>query len=77
MENLTVYSTNGNLVLNSKPVVEFKTALEITEQGECIKEWESSKHAGEALNIAPDLIRAAARGVQKTAGGFIWEYKEN
>jgi hypothetical protein len=50
---------------------------QLNEQGECIKEWESSKHAGEALNIAPDLIRAAARGVQKTAGGFIWKYKEN
>jgi hypothetical protein len=50
---------------------------QLNEQGECIKEWESSKHAGEALNIAPDLIRAAARGVQKTAGGFVWKYKEN
>ena len=47
---------------------------QLNEQGECIKEWESSKHAGEALNIAPDLIRAAARGVQKTAGGYRWVY---
>jgi len=40
-----------------------------------IKEWESSKLAGNELNIHPDLIRAAARGIQKTAGGYIWEYK--
>lgn len=34
MEKITLDSTGGNLVLNSKPVVEFKTALEIAGQGE-------------------------------------------
>jgi hypothetical protein len=34
MEKITLDSTNGNLVVNAKPVVEFKTALEIAGYGE-------------------------------------------
>jgi hypothetical protein len=34
MENLTVYSTNGNLIQHSKPTVTVETAVEIAGQGE-------------------------------------------
>jgi hypothetical protein len=34
MENLTLYSTNGNLIQNLKPIVTVETALEIAGQGE-------------------------------------------
>lgn len=39
-----------------------------------IKDWESAKIAGETLNISPALIRDAALGKQKTAGGYKWTY---
>ena len=34
MENLTLYSTNGNLIQHSKPTVTVETAVEIAGQGE-------------------------------------------
>jgi|LakMenE01Jun11ns_1017448.scaffolds.fasta_scaffold9636685_2 hypothetical protein len=34
MENLTVYSTNGNLIQHSKPIVTVETEVEIAGQGE-------------------------------------------
>lgn len=34
MENLTVYSTNGNLIEHSKPIVTIETEVEIAGQGE-------------------------------------------
>lgn len=41
-----------------------------------IKEWGSPKEAGKALGLDSVNIRAAARGKQNTAYGFIWEYKK-
>jgi hypothetical protein len=34
MENLKIYSTNGNLIQHSKPTVTVETAVEIAGQGE-------------------------------------------
>jgi hypothetical protein len=42
--------------------------------GNIIKNWDDAPTAGAVLNIAPDLIRTAANGKQKTAGGFKWEW---
>jgi hypothetical protein len=39
-----------------------------------LQDWEDAKTAGEILNIKPALIRDAAIGKQKTAGGYKWQY---
>lgn len=41
-----------------------------------IKEWESAAEAGRQLNILRQTISNACRGKQKTAGGYVWRYKQ-
>jgi hypothetical protein len=43
---------------------------------EYIKTFNSSREAGEFLNKNPQSIRDAASGIQKTAYGFKWEYRD-
>lgn len=43
--------------------------------GTFIKEWESIKDASEKLNVQPTSISECCNGKRKTAGGFIWEFK--
>ncbi len=45
-------------------------------QGNFIKEWTSQSEAGRFYNIDSTGIYACCRGKQKSAGGFIWKYKE-
>jgi len=56
---------------NSKPVLQYD------KQGNLIKEWESVKNASFELKINPSVIAGNARnnGVNKSAGGYIWRYK--
>jgi hypothetical protein len=54
-----------------------KKIIQLNKQGEFIKEWSSQKIAGKKLNIIPSDISACCRGKQKTAGGYIWKFKEN
>lgn len=42
-------------------------------QGNFIREWKSSKHAGEELKIDSGDITACRREKKKSAGGFIWK----
>ena len=42
--------------------------------GNFIKQYPSSRIAGNALGIYPTGIRSVCRGERKTAGGFKWEY---
>lgn len=49
-------------------------------QGNFIKEWESSKQAGESFESRNTNVIASAKGKTTTAHGFIWRYinpKEN
>lgn len=41
-----------------------------------IKEWESATDAGRILGINSRNIASVCRGKRKSAGGFLWEYKE-
>jgi hypothetical protein len=41
--------------------------------GVFLKQWDSSKVAGNTLNIDPGDISSCRRGEKKSAGGFIWE----
>lgn len=40
-----------------------------------IKEWESIKEAATELGIQRGDISMVVKGRNKTAGGFIWKYK--
>ena len=50
--------------------------LQYDKNGKFIKEWGSGKEAGDELGISPKNISHVVRGQRKTAGGFIWKYKE-
>lgn len=52
-----------------KPVIQYDL------NNNYIKEWESSKEAGNVLNLDSVNIRAAARGKQETSYGYKWKYK--
>ncbi len=42
-----------------------------------MKEYDTITIASKELNIDNSTIVKCARGKRKTAGGFIWKYKEN
>ena len=49
--------------------------LQYSAKGVLLKEWKSTKEAGEILNIIKESITRCLKGVSKSAGGFIWKYK--
>lgn len=55
-----------------------KIILQYDLEGNFIKKWESVKEASVALNINYSCIGSCAKGRKwyKTAGGFIWKFKE-
>lgn len=53
-----------------------KKAVQCDLQGKPIKEWQSIKEASEETKIERRNINACCRGKRKTAGGYIWKYKE-
>lgn len=59
------------LSTTAKPVKQYDLAWNF------IKEWESMKMAGRALNISDSGIWLACKAVYLTAWGFIWEYSNN
>jgi group I intron endonuclease len=54
---------------NSKPIRQY------TKQGTFVRDWESTKQAGESLGIQRTDITQCCKGRNKSAGGFIWKYK--
>lgn len=44
--------------------------------GEILKEWASIKEAAISLSIDPSSMTKVCKGKKKSAGGFIWKYKE-
>lgn len=53
-----------------------KTVLQYDLQGNFIKEWESGTEVARQLNINQRNISACCLRKKKTAGGYIWRYKE-
>ena len=56
---------------HSKPVLQYDL------NGNFIKEWPSSKEAGNELKISAGNIRSVCAGQRKTCANFIWKYKED
>lgn len=55
----------------SRPIVQ------LSDTGEAIKEFPSVSAASRELNINAKCIRDAAKGYQKHAGGYCWQYTSN
>ena len=53
-----------------------KSVIQYTKDGQFIKEWNGATEAGKFLNIKGGDITNTCKQRQKTAGGFIWEYKK-
>ena len=56
--------------VNNKVILQYDT------EGNFIKEWESQGDAGKALNIHYGSISSCCLGKTKTAGGYVWKFKE-
>jgi len=50
--------------------------LQYKKEGEFIREWNSQKEAALTLKVHHTNISNCLAGRQKTAGGFIWKYKD-
>ena len=50
--------------------------LQFTKDGTFIKEWQSAVEAQRKLRIWQQHICACCKGKRKTAGGFVWRYKD-
>lgn len=70
-ENIRKAYTETNTVnVHSTAIIQY------TLQGEKIREWDKIKDAAEEVNINRSTISRALRGINKSAGGYIWKYKE-
>jgi group I intron endonuclease len=55
----------------------YKPLLQFDKDEKLIREWDSGIEAGRTLGIHKNCISACLRGKQRTAGGFIWKYKNS
>lgn len=53
-----------------------KRVLQYTLDGQFVKEWDSITQASQTLNVRHSGISFVLIGRGKTAGGFIWKYKD-
>ena len=53
-----------------------KYVIQYTKSGQLIKEWKGVREVGRSLNIAYSNIAACCQGKLKSAGGYVWKYKE-
>lgn len=54
-----------------------KNILQYDINGSFIKEWKSAKNVQENLGICRSSICRVCKGKGKSAGGFLWRYKNN
>lgn len=62
---------NAAVKARSKPIIQY------TSYGEIIREWKSQSEASRQTGIHFGSISNCCTGKSKTAGGFIWRYKED
>lgn len=77
VENLEWVTTSENQ-LHSNYVLKhnLKPILQYDLNGTFIKEWEANMIASKELNIFGSNITECCRGRRKTAGRYIWRYKD-
>lgn len=71
MDNLNYGTRNERAAkARSKPILQY------SKSGDFIREWKSAAEVERMLGIANSHIIACCKGKRKSAGGFIWKYKE-
>lgn len=55
---------------------EYKKVTQFTSDHTLLREWNSIYEASENTGVSRSSIENCARGASKTAGGFVWRYKE-
>ena len=63
-------SKKGIVSWNAKPIIQ------LSKEGEKIKEWRSAKYAAEKLKLSQGNIWSVINGNRKTCGGFKWKLNE-
>lgn len=76
-ENMNNPITRTNLS-NSKLYYTYnmKAVIQTSKDGTFIKEYKCTREAERATNIDHRSINKCCKGIYKTAGGYIWKYKE-
>lgn len=69
-------STKGKKFLYGTRNIKYKKVIQFDLNLILLKEWNSIYEASTYTNTSRSSIENCARGVSKTAGGFIWKYKE-
>ena len=66
------YGTRNERVADSRS----KPILQYSKSGDFIRGWKSAREVERMLGIANSHIIACCKGKRKSAGGFVWQYKE-
>ena len=63
----------------NKVYIKYTSVIQVTMEGEFIKEWDKIAQAAKELNINKNNISACCAGIGRTksAGGYIWIYKSD
>lgn len=71
MDNCNYGSRNERIgASQSKPILQY------SKSGDFIREWKSASEVERVLRINNGTINSCCRGRYKSAGGFVWQYKE-
>lgn len=68
--------TKGNISLEERKIRSSKSIYQYDLDGNFIQEWATASEASKTLNINLSHIGQVCKGKAKTAGGFIWKYKD-
>lgn len=73
---LSKFKTHPDTVAKLK-MTHFKPVLQYTRDGELLNEYVSVDDAARITKVYRTAIAATARGERKTAGNFVWKYKND
>ena len=74
-ENIN-YGTRTERARETTTKLQGKAVQQFSKDGKLVAEYESLSAAGNATGTHVPNITKCAKGVYKTAGGYIWKYKD-
>ena len=74
--NLEWVTANENSNYGSRNERISRKILQYSKSGEFIREWKGSREVERVLDINNSHIIQCCKGKRKSAGGFVWRYKE-
>ena len=76
VDNLEWATAKENINYGTRNERASRKILQYSKSGEFIREWQGALEVERVLGIDNSHINACCRGKRKSAGGFIWKYKE-